>query len=373
MGLALGALLLASLGTSVASADGGGPTGPRLPPLIHRGANLPAPSRSRPVPLLIALHASGGTPKSFEATTGFDRLADRDGFVVAYLSSQTPTSPAWTLGDMATNLTYISAEIRRLTASEHIDPNRVYVTGFSAGATMSFFVGCNLSRQVDGIAVVSGWMRYQDPCAISAPVAMLLVMGTHDAQPIGGTAVLMSASGMAARWGKLDRCAAQSSAIASGPVTATAWNRCRGASGVGLDVIQDGTHQWPGAPQSTGVDTQYDASRALWAFLAAHPRTATLRASLSSLGVRQSRYGRWVRIGLRVGESSVKLRVTLSLHRRIVGSRTFRPRKGAHDLLTLPIGSTVKRGRYSITLSFSDPRGRHLTIVRTVKVPSPPQ
>lgn len=269
--MSLAALALAAASTNLAVADASAATSSRYPPIVHRGSNLPPPGQSQPVALVIALHPSGSSPQGFEQTTGFDHVADQYGFVVAYLSSQIPTRPAWTLSNMQANLSYISSQINSLTASQKIDPNRVFVTGFSAGATMAFWVGCNLSTQVAGIAPVSGWMRWQDQCPASRPVSMSLTMGTNDAQPINGTQTVMSAWAMAAKWRNLDGCTSQSSKTVSGPVTTTVWDHCIGSSGVSLNVIQGGTHQWPG-PRAKGADAAFDASQAVWAFFAAHPR-----------------------------------------------------------------------------------------------------
>lgn len=242
-------------------------SGTRPQPVVHRPAGL---SRAKPVPLVIALHASGGYPATFEATSGLDAVADQHGFVVAYLGSLAPASPAWLLVDMPQNLAYISAEIKSLTASQNIDPRRVYVTGFSAGATMAFFVGCRLSRQVDGIAPVSGAMRFTDPCRVSHPVSELEVIGTKDAIPIDGTARLLSDAQVTARWRAFDGCTSHSTTVVRGPTEEREWGRCKGTSGVALDVIHEGTHQWP-APAALGTDSQFPAAQAVWAFFAAHP------------------------------------------------------------------------------------------------------
>jgi polyhydroxybutyrate depolymerase len=245
----------------------GATAGTRPHPVVHRPVGL---SRSKPVPLVIALHASGGYPATFEATSGLDAVADRHGFVVAYLGSLAPASPAWLLIDMPQNLAYISAEIESLTASQNIDPRRVYVTGFSAGATMAFFVGCRLSRQVDAIAAVSGAMRFTDLCRISHPVSELEVIGTKDAIPIDGTARLLSDAQVAARWRALDGCTPRSTTVLRGPTEEREWGQCKSASGVALDVVHGGTHQWP-APAASGTDSQFPAAQAAWAFFAAHP------------------------------------------------------------------------------------------------------
>lgn len=256
-------------GPTASKAETGAALGNRAAPVIYRPPNL---SLTKPVPLLVALHPSGGSPALFRSITGLDAVADRYGFVVAYLGSLEPASPAWRLVDMSSNLAYVSAEIKSLTVSENIDRKRVYVTGFSAGASMTYFIGCRLSSQVDGIASVSGAMRFVDPCHLSHPISELEIIGTNDAIPIGGSARLLSDAQVAARWRRLDGCGLHSSAAVAGPVTAVTWNRCKDASGVALYVIEDGTHEWPG-PRASGTDHQFPAVQAVWAFFAAHPGT----------------------------------------------------------------------------------------------------
>lgn len=372
----LGALALSAMDAGLARTEnpGAGATGTRLPVIVHRGTTLPPPAQAQPVPLVIALHPSGGTPAGFETATGLDAVADQHGFVVAYLAAPAPTSPAWTLTDMPANLAYVSSEINQLTADQNIDPNRVYVTGFSAGASMSFFVGCQLSGQVAAIAVVSGWMRVDDPCQLAHPVSELNIVGTKDGQPLGGTARLMSVEAVATRWRLMDSCTSQSSSAPSGPVTETTWSSCNDSSGVGLNVIEGGTHQWPGAPQATGADTQYNAAQIVWAFFAAHPGTPTtsVSAKFSSLTVGHFRLKRWVRATLSVGEQPVTLRMTLSGHGRLVASKPFLLARSPQDLVVFPLPVNLSGGRYSLKLSLADSYARRMTVVRTVTVPKQP-
>jgi polyhydroxybutyrate depolymerase len=265
-------VILVATGVLVAmgsTTDTGPVQGSRPAPIIYRPPSL---SLEKSVPLLVALHPSGGSPSSFEFGTGLDAVADRYGFVVAYLGSLPPASPAWRLHQLSSNLAYVSDEIKSLTASENIDPRRVYVTGFSAGATMTYFVGCRLSSQVDGIAAVSGAMRFVDPCHVSHPISELEIIGTDDAIPIGGTPRLLSDVQVAARWRRLDGCGSHASTATSGPVQELTWSRCMGASAVARYVVEGGTHQWPG-PRAGGADSQFPAAQAVWAFFAAHPGT----------------------------------------------------------------------------------------------------
>jgi dienelactone hydrolase len=272
---------------------------------------------------------------------------------------------------MSRNLAYISSEIRSLTASENIDPKRVYVTGFSAGATMAFFVGCQLSSQVDGIAPVSGAMRFTDQCQISHPVSQLELIGTSDAIPINGSARLLSAAQVAARWRTLDGCSSQSRRAVIGPAYLDTWNRCNDGSGVGLYVIQGGTHQWPG-PGAEGPDSQVAAAEAVWAFFAAHPGASSmgLSASLLSLRARVHNRGRQVRAVLALG-SSVRALMSLIAHRHVVVSERVTLSRAARASLVLSVPRLARRGRYTLKLVLQDPYGRHLTIARGIIVPSP--
>lgn len=360
---------VAMLPASHASADAACPAGPRLAPIIHRGSSLPPPAQSRAVPLVIGLHGSSSSPANFERNSGLDQLADRYGFVVAYLGSQTPTSSSWTLCDMSSNLAYISSEIVQLTASQNIDASRVYVTGFSAGATMSIFVGCNLSRQVAAIAPVAGAERWKDPCKLSRPVSILDIIGSADGASVTGTSVLMPVSAVAARWESADGCSTTpNQVIQYFTVTESAWSRCNDASAVASYVIEGGTHTWPPA---AGADRYLNAGQAIWAFFSAHPGLSATQPSvaLTALGARRSRAARWLRIAIASEENAVMVRETLSYRSRRVAFQVFDLSRGA-IVNKIAIRRSARAGRYKLTLVFADGYGRQVTIVRTVYVPA---
>jgi len=238
--------------------------GSRPAPIIYRPRGL---SRAKRVPLVIALHASGGVPAGFEARSGWNQLADGNGFVVAYLGS---AAPAW---KSPSNVAYISSMIDKVSAAQRIDPRRVYVTGFSAGAYISYFVGCRLSRKVAAIAPVSSGMLPQT-CHLARPVSELTIIGTMDILPLKGTARFPPAASVAALWRGLDHCPARAPrAVQVGPTGQTTWAGCADGSAVGLYIINGGRHVYPGSSDAApgSPDASYDASRAIWAFFAAHP------------------------------------------------------------------------------------------------------
>lgn len=245
------------------------PAGTRLAiqPIVYVPPNLPAGK----VPLVIALHGSGDTPLGMESTTGFDRLARRHAFIVAYLASGSPRDN-WIL---PSETPAISSMIGHLEATEPVDPTRVYVTGFSAGGYESFRVGCLLSNQVAAIAPVGvsmNSMLYRT-CKLSRPVSTLIIIGSADAGHYGGYGRLPSAPAAAAKWRALDGCPREPPRIsqAPGPTRRRMWSGCADGSAVGLNVVVGGTHIWPGPRLgSTNPDGRYDASVAIWAFFATH-------------------------------------------------------------------------------------------------------
>jgi polyhydroxybutyrate depolymerase len=256
-------------GPSPSAAPGDAPVTPgvRPAPIIYRPAAL---SRAKKVPLVVALHASGGTPALFETNSGWNAFADKYGFVVAYLGS---AAPAW---KDHSNVAYISSMIDRIKRSQAIDPSRVYVTGFSAGAYISYYVGCELSTKVAAIAPVSGAMHSQ-PCHLARPVSELTIMGTEDKLPLQGNARFPGVAAVTARWRRLDHCPQERArTVRIGPAVQETWGPCAQGSAVGLYIISGGHHVYPGEPglgPQYQADARYRATAAVWAFFAAHTPT----------------------------------------------------------------------------------------------------
>jgi polyhydroxybutyrate depolymerase len=234
----------------------------RPAPIVHVPSSW-RPTRS--VPLVVALHPSGSSPAGFESASGWDRVADRHGFVVAYLGS---AAPAW---KQTSNVAYIASEIRQLTRRYNIDRARVYVTGFSAGAYISYFTGCRLSSIVTAIAAVSGAMAPQR-CKLARPVSELTIFGTRDIIPLAGTRRFPGAAEVAARWRMLDHCHHAPKVSIAGPVRERTWSRCARNAAVALYILQGGRHVYPGSPKlpTSQPDSQFQASEAIWRFFAAH-------------------------------------------------------------------------------------------------------
>jgi polyhydroxybutyrate depolymerase len=267
------ALAIAGTGAfAAASSSSSGPvsllaSGQRPPPIIYRPPGL---SFSKPVPLVLALHGSGGNAQGMEGQTKLEELAAQKGFVLVIPDSA--TDPPWQ--DPA-DISYIAGLLASVDKSQNIDRRRQYVTGFSAGGREAYAVACRLNRQFAAVAVVSSALR--GSCTTSHPVSELLIYGSMETSLANGNPAtgFPSAAQITAHWRQIDSCrSASPSAVKQvGPVMQTAWKSCAGGSNVSLYIVQGGSHFWPGQNGATGPDApgQYSASDAIWGFFAAHP------------------------------------------------------------------------------------------------------
>jgi polyhydroxybutyrate depolymerase len=144
-------------------------------------------------PMVIVLHGKGGNGESMVLVTkrGFDKLSDSDGFLVVYPDG---IELNWNDGrsDEESNdrahkeniddVGYISALIDSLKEDYNIDPKRVYVTGISNGAIMSYRLACELSHKITAIAPVDGNIpsMLSHECTPTRSVSVLAINNVDD-------------------------------------------------------------------------------------------------------------------------------------------------------------------------------------------------
>jgi polyhydroxybutyrate depolymerase len=339
----------------------------RLPPIIFRPAGL---SMSQKVPLLIALHGSFGDPQKMEGLTHFESVASEHGFVVAYLASSDLTHP-WS---PASDLGYISSMIDQITASENIDPTRVYVTGFSAGGAETWRVGCLLSSKVAAIAVVSDAMSVKTlaECSLTKPVSELLIIGDQDTDLYDGIpGRLPSAAQTTANWRKLDGCtSAPPQSEQMSVVSQSTWSSCPDGSAVGLYIIHGAAHVWP--PYGVGAPQNYPTTEEVWAFLSAHPAARSQLSSsdvkLLSVPVSAAHRTRTVTSKFRVGET-LTIDEEIGPTRHPIAHKTFAVHQGAPARLKLTLPPRTKGGTYQDVFTIRDPYGRELSLTKSIRVP----
>ncbi|HKF17792.1 MAG TPA: PHB depolymerase family esterase [Candidatus Dormibacteraeota bacterium] len=256
----------------------------------------PAQVAARPG-LVIVLHGAYGSGLQMEVWTHFDSQADRLRWIAAYPDGILDgwdtfgDGPDWGQHPGVDDVQFVAALIDHFEATDQVDPDRVYVTGISRGAMMSYRLGCELASRIAAIAPVAGNMATESGsaqgvgCRPARPISVLAIQGTADPEvPFhGGRTDIIYApfDDVIGVWRDVDACNASSSAGTSGPVTTTTW-LCRGGSAVETSVIAGGVHAWPGArPTAQPLllthppDDALDASTAIADFFASHRRAST--------------------------------------------------------------------------------------------------
>lgn len=152
----------------------------------------PGFDKTKPMPLVLALHGGGGQGKLFDRHTGstFSSAADKHGFVVVYpegIQKQWNDGREVHLQDQADgkrvqdDLGFLSKLIDTIHAAYGTDPRRVYATGISNGGFMSVRLALDLSEKIAAAAPVTAQLAdaVKDHTP-KQPVSMLFICGTED-------------------------------------------------------------------------------------------------------------------------------------------------------------------------------------------------
>ena len=245
-------------------------------------------NRSRPTPLVISLHPAASWPAAERNISNWNELADAHGFIVVYPAG-TGFPQIWRTGPRSaeTDVKFISDLIEKLEAEYNVDPQRIYVNGFSQGGGMVFVLSCRLSRRIAAVGTVSAAEeRPSSWCTDSTPVPMIAFHGTDDLVPYHGgkspdpfnPITFPDVRIWTADWAGRNRCAGNPT---EAPVTAhvrrLTYTDCAEDADVVLYTIEGGGHTWPGSNDLPkwllGPTTQeVNATRLMWEFYTQHPR-----------------------------------------------------------------------------------------------------
>jgi polyhydroxybutyrate depolymerase len=262
-------------------------------------------------PLVIALHGRGGNGMSMILLThkGFNKLADNDGFIVVYPDG---IELNWNDGRMdeeakdrahrenIDDVGFISALIDSLIKDYNINPRRVYVTGISNGAIMSYRLACELSHKITAIAPVDGNIPYLlfPECSPSMPVSVLAINNVNDPMvPYEGGEIygkflriklgkVLSAEESIRFWVIRNMCSVTPIVTEEpdlDPGDGTRVTRKRYVNNfdgteVILYAVDGGGHTWPGGFQYLPARVigktcrDIDASEVIWSFFKGHSR-----------------------------------------------------------------------------------------------------
>jgi polyhydroxybutyrate depolymerase len=254
-------------------------------------------------PLLVALHGGGGSGEQFERTSGFDGLAESNGFVVVYPdgvgSGVNANLRTWNAGSccggaaeqQVDDVGFVLQVLARVATTRAFDRRRVFAIGHSNGAMLAYRLACEASDTFAAVGVQAGSLAVP-ACPATAAVSLLHLHGSDDENvPIGGGSGIGRSSGVTFRPAG-DSVAVVASAGGCAPEPAapvtdsgnedlriSTWTGCPPGVDAQLIAVDGAAHAWMGHDRGPVVEglvgepyADLDASRALWAFVAAHPR-----------------------------------------------------------------------------------------------------
>jgi len=258
------------------------------------------------LPVVIMLHGAGGSGKASNTETGWGAKSDREGFIAVFPDGAPPraalparflTNPRlWNDGSgrgaigvgRVDDLGFISAMIDFLEARYSADPARIYCTGFSNGASMTFSVGLNLANRIAAIAPVSGHLWYREK-QLAYPVALLYIIGRDDPLnpiqggevklPWGSTQTQPPVEDSLKEWERMLGCGPEVQTARGNGVLEITYDHCAKGSEVAYYMVTGLGHVWPGRRSQLPEkwvgkpSDSLNATDVIWEFFKTHPRT----------------------------------------------------------------------------------------------------
>jgi len=270
----------------------------------------PTYRKSVEVPVVFMLHGMGGTATNSIKETGWSKKADEAMFIVVYPEATRPDakSPpsfranpqAWNDGSgrfhaakqQIDDVAFIDALVDRVVKDYAIDPKRLYVAGFSNGASMAFRVAAELPSKVAAIAPNAGacWM---EKLQLTHGVSLCYITGTADSlNPLEGGFPKLAIGGREQggrkkpavqqtidKWVKALECEGNPERdTTTDGVRARRYGKGRDGAEVDFTTVEGLGHNWAGgesqAPEFlVGKNTKkLNATDAVWEFFSSHPK-----------------------------------------------------------------------------------------------------
>lgn len=252
-------------------------------------------------PVVLCFHGGGSNPSQMIDFTGLSECADRHGFVVVYPAGTgiIETALTWNAGnccgralrEKVDEVAFVTALLDDLEKKLPLDTARVYATGMSNGAMMSYLVADKLSDRFAAIGPVGGPMG-TETCAPSRPVPIIHFHGTADeyASYEGGVGRrslsktnFYSVEHTLKQWVAANNCAAKPKVdVVPGEVEdgtrIVRYTYAASSKGDSAEVvhykIEGMGHTWPGREsrfKALGKTTKnLDASEVMWRFFERH-------------------------------------------------------------------------------------------------------
>lgn len=264
--------------------------------------HLPKNYGNETLPLVMVFHGGGGTAEQVKDHTKFNKLADKENFIVVYPNSVDKNWNDGRIGDKLPverdDVKFISMLIDTLTANYKVNSKRIFSTGISNGGFFSFYLALKLSSRILAIAPVTANLpeNLKDSWKTDKPISVLLINGTKDplvkfdGGPVGfkddesGRGVSLSTSWTVKILTENNSCMPgvkveeiDDKEDDNCKAEKETYYKCANGTKVILVTIKGGGHTWPGASQYLPkiivgtVCKDFNATEMIWEFFRSLP------------------------------------------------------------------------------------------------------
>ncbi len=256
----------------------------------------PSLNSTQPASVVLAFHGGGSNAENAIRMTDFNSRADEEGFIVVYpngtgrledkiLTWNGGTCCGYAQENNVDDVGFVRAIIADLQTIASLDTKRIYATGISNGAIMSYRLACKASDIFAAVAPVAGTLNYAQ-CQPEEPISIIHFHGTEDGHvPYTGGAGPDSIAGIPFAsvkdsldfWLNFNQCPSSPQTNSFDDIQHDMYTNCINGTEVQLYTVIGGKHAWPGSdgPGWPGGDqpTQsISATKLIWEFFAAHPK-----------------------------------------------------------------------------------------------------
>ncbi len=261
------------------------------------------PKAGQNVPIVFFFHGAGGTALQAAKTYGWTEKAEKEHFFAVFPEGL-PARPdetgsfllnphIWRDGRLGMRTSdiddvhFFEVLLKQIDALLPIDEHRIYLTGFSNGAAMTFTLGAHFSDRVAAIAPVSS-QSFAKVDQLARPLPVYYLTGTADplipyhggsvTLPWGNTRSMPPVQDSVDAWARLDGCPAQGQVESdSNGVQVVRYGPGNGGAEILFTTVAGNGHHWPGTIEPLPASISgpaldpFHATDAIWDFFWKHP------------------------------------------------------------------------------------------------------
>ena len=223
------------------------------------------------VPLVFDFHGSNSSPNGQMTRSSWDKVAEKEGFIVVALQGSLPgnfqNTYAWNV-PLVTKVEggldevgFISSALSQVKQDFCVDPSRIYASGYSGGGRMLSHYICSghgefaaagfvhSLRAGAPVEVEGKWLPDPATCSPARPISIMAFAGEKDnANPYAGGGKPYWQYGFKTairRWSELAGCNGGAKLESAGGVTYGLYDTCKNGARIASYVFAEGTHAWP--------------------------------------------------------------------------------------------------------------------------------